>query len=357
MLLRGAMPRFAAVAALALAGWLTAPTVAGPGLLDAANLALLPPETNSLMGVDVERLKGTALYRFFEEQSREQDPSTPSEIEEWAALTGFDPRRDVSELLIVSWQSPDRQLRPGQALPFLAIARGQFDASKLGEQFLAKGAIEEEYRGSRAYLFPVAKPEPPPPDPGGTIVIPPPVPEALPQIAIAFVGEGLAMIGGFDAIAAAIDRKSLAAQPTAAHESLLERGAELRGGHQIWAVSARPGGIIEQGIAGAGGDTRLIEILRSMSESTLAIDLTGGFRGRLAALCGAEDDARLLGDLARGFLAMARFSNGGGDPLTPVLDRVRVAESGSTFNLAVDIDEPGLEAYLETLKAAQAAAN
>jgi hypothetical protein len=357
MPLQAASSRPSAIAAILLASLLTAPAGAESVLLDSANLALLPPDTNSLMGVDVERLKGTSLYRFFEEQSRARESSSPGEIDEWAALTGFDPRRDVAELLIVSWQSPDQELRPGQALPFLAIARGQFDAAKMGQQFLAKGAIEEEYRGARVFLFPLDQPAPAPPDPGETIVIPPPVPEALPQIAIGFVGEDLAMVGGFDAIAAAIDRRSLGAPPVAAHEALLERGGELRDGHQIWAVSSQPAGLIRQGIPGSTGDTRLVEILESMSESTFAIDLSGGFRGRLAALCGAEDDARLLGDLARGFLAMARFSNGSGDPLTPVLDHVNVAENGSSIEVAVDIDGPQLDAYLESLKTAPSAVN
>lgn len=346
-----------AVAATILVGLLAVPAAADSGLLDSTNLALLPPDTNSLLGIDVERLRGTSLYRFFEEQSRARESATPSEIDEWAALTGFDPRRDVSELLIVSWQIPGQEFRPGQALPFLAIARGQFDAAKLGEQFLAKGAIEEEYRGARLFLFPLDRQEPPPPDPAETIVIPPPAPEALPQVAIGFVDKHLAMVGGFDAIAAAIDRKSVGAPPTAAQQSLLERGGELRDGHQIWAISAQPAGLLKQGIPQSHGDTKLIQILQSMSESTIAMDLAGGLRGRLAALCGTGEDARLLGDLARGFLAMARFSNNGGDPLTPMLEHVNITENGSSIELAVDIDGPKLDAYLETLKAAQAAAN
>lgn len=357
MPLQPAPSRFIAIAAMIFAGLFAVPAAAESGLLDSANLALLPPDINSLMGIDVERLRGTALYRFFEEQSRDPDPSSPSEIDEWAALTGFDPRRDVSELLVVSWQSPEQELRPGQALPYLAIARGRFDASKLGEQFLVKGAIEEEYRGARVYLFPLDRQEPPPPDPAETIVIPPPVPEALPQVAIAFVEEDMALVGGFDAIAAAIDRKSLGAPSTASQKSLLERGGELRDGHQIWVVSAQPAGLLKQGISESSGDTKLIEILQSMSESTIAIDLAGGFRGRLAALCGAGDDARLLGDLARGFLAMARFSNSGGDPLSPMLDHVNITENGPSIEVAVDIDGPQLDAYLESLRTAQVSAN
>lgn len=360
MLLPGARPPFPVILALILASYAisgTAPAKAESGLLDAANLVLLPPETNTLLGVDVERLKETTLYRYLDKQTRESAPSGHSEFEAWTVLTGFDPRRDMAELLVVSWQRPGMELRQGQAMPLLAIARGRFDAAKIGDQLVANGATEEEYRGTRIFLLPRDRPpQQTTVDREESIVIPPPVPEALPQVAVAFLGGGIAVAGGYDAIASAIDRRDQGTPTIEVDELLTQRSKELRDGHQLWAVSRQPAGLLKESVKEAEAGTRMLQILQSMSESTLALDLASGLRGRAAALCGAEDDAKLLGDLARGFLATARFSDAGGNrELRPMLDRVSVTENGASVEVVVDIDDQQIEAYLESLVAGKAA--
>src|SRR5579885_1943660 len=58
--------------------------------LDRSLLALLPGDATTLAGFHIEQLKQTAAYRYFEENSRQQNPSGQNELDDFATLTGFD---------------------------------------------------------------------------------------------------------------------------------------------------------------------------------------------------------------------------------------------------------------------------
>src|SRR5688572_10714144 len=91
--------------------------------LDRASLALLPPNATSLVGVDVERLKRTASWRLFEERH-----ARDSHFDEFVRETGFDPRRDVQDLLLASTAPKE----------FVAVARGTFNRAALTQALRAK---------------------------------------------------------------------------------------------------------------------------------------------------------------------------------------------------------------------------
>src|SRR5215831_7374739 len=116
--------------------------------LDRSLLALLPPNATTLLGVDVERLKRTAVYRHIEEQNQKR---TDSHFDDFVAATGFDPRRDVQDLLLTAWPSPGSDVQDSQ---FLAVARGQFNRDALGRKLRQEKAIVENYRGLDVYSGP-----------------------------------------------------------------------------------------------------------------------------------------------------------------------------------------------------------
>ena len=71
------------------------------GALSAADpqlLNLVMPDAKVLAGVNVEQAKGTQFGQYVLNQLQTHD----ADMQQLVALTGFDPRRDVRELLVAS---------------------------------------------------------------------------------------------------------------------------------------------------------------------------------------------------------------------------------------------------------------
>src|SRR5438067_13774287 len=89
------------------------------GVLSAADqqlLNLVMPDAKVIAGVNVEQAKGTQFGQYVLNQLQTHD----AEMQKLVSLTGFDPRRDVREVLVASDGGPESKTG-------LALARGTFD--------------------------------------------------------------------------------------------------------------------------------------------------------------------------------------------------------------------------------------
>ena len=101
------------------------------GALSAADpqlLNLVMPDAKVLAGVNVEQAKGTQFGQYVLNQLQTQD----AHMQQLVALTGFDPRRDVRELLVASDGVPGGKTG-------LALAKGNFDVAKITAVAIAAG--------------------------------------------------------------------------------------------------------------------------------------------------------------------------------------------------------------------------
>jgi hypothetical protein len=104
---------------------------------DSQLLNLVMPDAKVLAGVNVDQAKTSPFGQYVLSQMQLQD----SHLKELTALTGFDPTRDVHELLVASNGSAGQQTG-------LAVARGNFDPSRINALALTKGgAVSEVYKG------------------------------------------------------------------------------------------------------------------------------------------------------------------------------------------------------------------
>jgi len=109
------------------------------GVLSAADpqlLNLVMPDAKVLAGVNVEQAKGTQFGQFVLNQMQTQD----TELQKLVTMTGFDPRRDVRELLVASDGTP-------QGKTGLALAKGTFNVSMITAAATLQGVITEVYGG------------------------------------------------------------------------------------------------------------------------------------------------------------------------------------------------------------------
>ena len=109
------------------------------GALSAADpqlLSLVMPDAKVLAGVNVEQAKGTQFGQFVLNQLQTHD----AQMQQLVAMTGFDPRRDVSELLVASDGAAGSKTG-------LALAKGNFDIAKITAAATVAGAATEVYNG------------------------------------------------------------------------------------------------------------------------------------------------------------------------------------------------------------------
>src|ERR1019366_1539444 len=109
------------------------------GALSAADpqlLNLVMPDAKVLAGVNVEQAKGTQFGQFVLNQLQTHD----AQMQQLVALTGCDPRRDVSELLVASDGVAGSKTG-------LALAWGNFDIAKITAAATVAGAATEVYKG------------------------------------------------------------------------------------------------------------------------------------------------------------------------------------------------------------------
>ena len=116
---------------------LLALTAALSAAADPQLLSMVMPDAQVVAGVNVDQAKTSPFGQYVLAQIQSND----QKLQDLTALTGFDPRRDVRELLVAS---------PGGNGPNtgLALARGTFDLAKIGAAARTNGAAVETYNGA-----------------------------------------------------------------------------------------------------------------------------------------------------------------------------------------------------------------
>ncbi|HXI43074.1 MAG TPA: hypothetical protein VNH83_24035, partial [Bryobacteraceae bacterium] len=103
---------------------------------DPALLNLAMPDAKVAFGVNVEKIVASPIGQ----QLRAQIRQAPAELQQIFQSTGFDPSRDLKEILIVSTGQ-------GQNAPTLIMARGTFDIDKLSAFAVTSGRPAVLYEG------------------------------------------------------------------------------------------------------------------------------------------------------------------------------------------------------------------
>jgi hypothetical protein len=165
-------------------------------------LNLLMPDAKVVAGVNVDQAKSSPLGQYVLLQMQSQD----QHMREMAQQTGFDPTRDVHELLVASSGAPGKETG-------LALARGNFNITGVTDAASQHGGFVENYGGATIVE-----------DPHKTI-------------GIAFVNSTLVVAGDLANVKAAIDRQT---SPSILPASLLTQINDWSNSQDAWIISAVP---------------------------------------------------------------------------------------------------------------------
>jgi hypothetical protein len=281
-----------ALLCLVLAGCGGSLTRNGP--VDPALAVFIPPDAVTLAGIRMDQIRTTPIYRKLAERNR------LPRFDQFRTESGFDPSKDVNELLLAS---------DGKKL--LAIAHGAFAAKP------RDGLNTSEYKGYTLY----AKYE---------------------SEAIAFIGKNIVLGGQTASVHAAIDEYKSGGR--GAPRNLMARAHALPADAQIWAVVEGWRGVTPDQLREMGNLGNLDRMLRSVEGANLTVDLRTGAHAAITGDCATEADAKTLADSLRGLASLARLGAPRGTPgnqpdLLRALDGIQVKQEGRVVQVNVDIAE------------------
>jgi hypothetical protein len=269
------------------------------------------PDAKVLAGVNVEQAKTTPFGQYVLSQMQSQN----LEMQKLEALTGFDPTRDVRELLVAS-AVPNGATAPDNQTG-LFLARGTFDSGKIAAAATAGGGTTESYKGVTIIE-----------DPKGTH-------------GVAFLSSSLAVAGDVANVKGAIDRQSGASSIPAALAVQVNYWSSIE---DAWAISAvapsslkPPAGAPNvPGLNGAGAFQTIQSAAGGVKFGTLVVVTA-------QATADNAQDATQMGDAIKmlGMLAQMQATK---DPAAAALAQsLQVTTSGSTLNVSISLPEDQLQ--------------
>jgi hypothetical protein len=305
MTLRVVRPLFAA---LIFAGLLSA---ADPQLMN-----LLMPNAKVVAGVNVEQAKNSPFGLFLLSRVQNGDPG----LAKLTAATGFDPRRDLTEVLMATLGQPGQQ--------GLVLARGTFDSQQILNAATSAGHNVEAYNGVSILTG---------------------QDEKLTH-ALAFLGDSVAIAGDLDNVKAAIDRRSNnSSQIDPALAAIVQ---QLSGSQDAWSVSMVPIAALTNGKL---PDTNLngmlnSDVLKAIQQTSGGIKFGANIQISAEAVANSSQNATALADVIHflGNMVQANAPAASAAAITSLVQSLSVQTDGNTVKLALAIPEQQLESLVNS---------
>jgi hypothetical protein len=270
------------------------------------------PDATVLAGVNVDQAKATPFGQYVLTtllQTQDQ------QLQQLATLTGFDPRRDVNELLLASTSAPGSKTG-------LVLARGAFDPAKIAAAAQAAGAGAETY--------------------GGVSIIEDP----QHQNGFAFLESTLVVAGDLANVKGAIDRR---AGGTTIPVALAARVNQLSSTQDAWVICTVPPSTLRPlSAAPPAGAANVQNALQKIESASGGVKFGSMVVVTGQAKAATAQDASSLGDVLRFFVNMAASQHPDAAALAPSLV---VSTQGSTVKITLSLPEDQIQ-QLVTPKAA-----
>jgi hypothetical protein len=291
---------------------------ADPGLLN-----LVMPDAQVLAGMNVTNSTISPLGTFLLSHLS-NDPG----LQQFIAQTGFDPSRDLTEMLAAS--------NGNTAAPSsLVLAKGSFDVAKIVAR-IAQGTSQQVSTYAGATLITSTN--------------------AKDTHAAAFIGGSIAVTGNVVSVKAALDRSG---GVNSIDPALAAQAQTLSTTEDAWSVSlASLGSLIPGGATAAGGAGQTLQLVKNIQSSSAGLKFGGNVQFTAQAVADTPQDASALGDVIKmiaSLAAMSAASNADAAAIAQALQSLQVTTSGATVNLSASLPEAQVEALLSAALAPHAA--
>jgi hypothetical protein len=280
---------------------------ADPGLL-----SLAPPDSNAMAGINTEQVLLSPLGQYFSRQ--QPDPGMQKLID----TTGFDPRRDVREILAATSGQPRNS--------GIVLVRGTFDVPRIVEAATANGGTVETYKGVQIIQ-------------DKSIVN---------QGSVAFPDSTIAILGSPADVRAAIDRKSA---PTSVSSALAVAVNQASTTEDIWFVTIVPPLQLQPQPAGANAQApNPFAVLEKVVSASGGVKFGANLVLTVQAVSQTAQDASTLETVVKSFISMVQTAQASTkDPVrkTDWMRSISISSDGSATNLSVSIPEQRIEEMMQ----------
>lgn len=303
----------AAVAALLATG---AASAADQGLLN-----LVMPEAKVVIGLQVDQAKLSPFGQYLLSQAQPGDPGFQKLLGE----TGFDPRKNVSEILIAS-NGPQQSGSKG-----LVLARGSFNVAKIESAAQFHGGTVTTFSGVDVITRPGEK-------------------DAK---ALAFPDGSTAIAGDVASVQGAITRLRGGAGLTEQMQATVQTASA---GSDFWFVTLAPlsefsASIPDQGVGNAMKGSNLFQ---TVQQASAGIKFGDPVKISGQALTASAKDAQALVDAIRfltGLVTMNRQKDPAAGMIASLVDLVQLQANDSTMTFSMSIPEKQLESLVASVRA------
>jgi hypothetical protein len=287
------------------------------GAVDRGLLALVPPNSQYVAGIDVVASRESDFGQYLNTRFSTEMKG----LEQFTAETGFDPRRDLQSVLVAGGSPQGSRTRNG-----IVLARGIFDESKIRSAALGRGAVVQNFSGVDLYV----------------------VGEGLHQNAFAFLGGDVFATGPAEQLQQAVANRVAPAKLNAQLQKLISQAGA---NNDIWFATIAPasrlpmhfGPETDQSVADS-------QTLQAISSASGGVRLGSSVEITLDAVARSDKDASALADVLR-FGASLLRANGASDAhsaaLASILNQMLVTATGPNVHLTVSMPEATLEQLAE----------
>jgi hypothetical protein len=252
--------------------------------VDPVLLNLVMPDAKILCGVQVDQSRASALGQYLLSQMQAGDNG----FQMFITATGFDPRRDVNEILAASTGAAE-----GDSRNALVLARGTFQPARISSAATVAGGVVTTYRG-----YQVIAPASSHSGSSGS--------SGSPGPSLAFLDATTAIMGSPDLVKAAIDRR---AAGSVFSGPLAQKASDVSAASQAWFATLTPPGELLNGNPQTNFLQAVVAASGGVSFGADAVTITAD------AVTRSQQDAQALADVMRFMLSMIGANNPKAAPL------------------------------------------
>jgi hypothetical protein len=257
--------------------------------VDKVLVQMTPPGSTGLLGVRVEEISNTDFYR------KLMAGQTFSALDQFAEDSGFDPRRDVRELLFAT-------TRGGGVL----MARGTFHTNTPpppGAVRVRHGEYVIWRRGGNGFCI---------------------------------LDATLAVAGNLPAVESALDEWKSGGHNEA--QALLARVGAVNPQSQVWGISIGPANFLADNLPRNSSGLDFSHIFQGLEDTWFEADLSAGLRAEAHGTTKTEQEASNLRDAVRGMVGLGRLQvPENQSELLRAWDGITAEQQGLSIAVRVDI--------------------
>lgn len=284
--------------------------------VDNGLLSMVPADARIVSSIDVLQARSSDFGQYLLNKSQNED----TDFADFIRQTGFDPRRDLQNLIFES--SGPRGDRAQSR--FAILARGNFDPDRIMGAAKTKGATVQTYQGVELLL--------PHGNSGGQTTA-----VAFPDVDVAIMADLATM------------HQILANRSTpSVLDPALQQKIDQVGNNDAWFVSLTGGSFLGHHVASEkkGPPAQAMQALQSILASSGGVRFGNTVDLTINATARSPQDATSLEDVVRFFASMLQMQRQK-DPraaiLASALDNMTLAVQGNNLLLAVSIPEKSME--------------